>query len=60
MCMSLWSWCVVVWHAENLRVYIQNFPVCTGTTPACGNTLAGVVPVHTEGVLSTREKGGGR
>ena len=30
--------CCVVGHAENLRVYIQNVPVCTGTTPACGNT----------------------
>ena len=28
----------VVWHVENPRVYIQNVPVCTGTTPACVTT----------------------
>ena len=35
----LWSWCVsvcrVVWHAENPRVWIQNVPVCAGTTRTC-------------------------
>ena len=59
--MSLWSWCAcgVVWFAENLRVYIQNVPVCTGTTPACSNTCGrgarthrDVLIVHTGGVFN--------
>ena len=40
---------------KNLRVWIQNVPVCTGTTPACGNTCArgagthgDVLNLHTE------------
>ena len=40
---------------KNLRVQIQNVPVCTDTTPACGNTCArgagthgGVLNLHTE------------
>ena len=37
--------CVLVCHAEppssshpSPRVYVQNVPMCTGTTPACGIT----------------------
>ena len=45
--------CCVVWHAENSRVYMQNVPVCTCTTPACGaGTHGDVLNVHTEGVLN--------
>ena len=40
---------------KNLRVQIQNVSVCTGTTPACGNTCArgagahgDVLNLHTE------------
>ena len=40
---------------KNLRVWSQNVPVCTGTTPACGNTCArgagthgDVLNLHTE------------
>ena len=66
-----WCWCVTltlpsfphpsprVYVQNAVRVYIQNVPVCTGTTPACGNTCgrgAGahgdVLNVHTEGVLN--------
>ena len=47
--------CVVVWHAEkspsvdskHTRVYVQNVPVCTGTTHTRAETHAGVVQVHT-------------
>ena len=38
--------CGVVWHAENSRVYIENVPVCTSTTPACGNTCARGAVTH--------------
>ena len=39
-------WCVV-WHAEkNLRVYIQNVPVCTGTTRTCVTTCGRGVGTH--------------
>ena len=58
--------CGVGWHAENPRAYIQNVPVCTGTTPACGNTCgrrAGthgdVLNVHTGGVPTERGAGEG-
>ena len=41
--------------SKNLRVQIQSVPVCTGTTPACGNTCArgagthgDVLNLHTE------------
>ena len=51
--------CGVVWHADNTRVYIQNVPVCTGTTPACvttcgrgAGTHGDVLNVHTGGVLN--------
>ena len=44
---------------NNLRVYIQNVPVCTGTTPAIVTTCArgtgthrDVLNVHTESVLN--------
>ena len=30
----------------NLRVWSQNVPVCTGTTPACGNTCARGAGTH--------------
>ena len=33
-------------HGTRLRVYVQNVPVCTGTTPTCF-THVGLVPVHT-------------
>ena len=36
----------VWWHAENSRVYIQNVPVCAGTTPACGNTCGRGAGTH--------------
>ena len=29
------------------RVYVQNLPVCTGTTRTCVSTCVRVVPVHT-------------
>ena len=58
--------CGVVWHAENPRVYIQNVSVCSGTTPACGNTCgrgAGahgdVLNVHTVSVLNVHTGRGG-
>ena len=38
--------CAVVRHAENPRVYIQNVPVCTGTTPASGNTCGRGAGTH--------------
>ena len=56
----------VVWHAENvrvwiqkrLRVYVQNVPVCIGTTRTCLTTFArvaskhgDVLKVHTEAFL---------
>ena len=31
---------------KNLCVWIQNVPVCTGTTPACGNTCARGAGTH--------------
>ena len=45
VCVSLWSWCVrVVWcRTLKTRVYIQNVPVCTGTTPACGEESKGEI-----------------
>ena len=33
--------------SKRLRVYVQDFSVCTGDTPACVQH-AGVLPVHTE------------
>ena len=49
-------WCGVVcgaaWHAEkNLRVYIQNVPVCTGTTRTCVTTCGRGAGTH-EDVLN--------
>ena len=32
---------------KRLRVYVQNLPVCTGTTRTCVSTSVRVVPVHT-------------
>ena len=60
-----------MWHAENPVCTFQTSSVCTGTTPACGNTCgrgAGthgdVLNVHTGGVLNghtgRKEGGGGR
>ena len=46
--------CVVlcaVWHAENLRVYVQNVPVCTGTTHTCVTTCGRGAGTH-EDVLN--------
>ena len=31
---------------KNLSVWVQNVPVCTGTTPACGNTCARGAGTH--------------
>ena len=60
-------WCGVVWHAEKLRVYVQNVTVCTGTTPACGNTCGrgarthgNVLNVHTEDALNVHTERGVR
>ena len=43
VCGVLCVWCGV-WRGlarrKNLRVWIQNVPVCTGTTRTCGNTCA--------------------
>ena len=50
--------CGVVWHAENPHVYIQNVPVCTGTTPACGNTSGRGAGTHGD-VLNVHTGGGG-
>ena len=51
-------------HAEKYRVYIQNVPLCTGTTPACGDTCgrdAGthgyVLNVHMEAFLNPHTGG---
>ena len=59
-------WCPRVYVQKRLRVYVQNVPVCTGTTPACGNTCgrgAGthgdVLNLHTE-VFWTDTWGRGR
>ena len=48
---------------KNLRVKIQNVPVCTGTTPACGNTCArgagthgDVLNLHTEVFLRAKPR----
>ena len=48
-----------------LRVYVQDVPVCTGTTPACVSTCgrgAGthgdVLNAHTEGVLNIHTERG--
>ena len=50
--------CGVVWHAENLRVCIQNVTVYAGNTRTCFSTCArgarihgDVLNLHTEGVL---------
>ena len=60
----LWLWCVVcvcgVCKVQNaLRVYVQNVPVCTGTTPACGNTCARGASTHGDvlNVHTARSKG---
>ena len=61
VCMFLWSWCVrAVWCGGTLKTSVfQNVPVCTGTTPASGNTCGGdasthgdVSNVHTGSVLN--------
>ena len=61
-------WCLVcgVTRRKNLRVQIQNVPVCTGTTPACvktcgrgAGTHGDVLNLHTE-VFWTDTRGGGR
>ena len=57
-----WSWCVCVclcvlrhaektwknrvWIQKRLRVYIQNVPVCTGTTHTCVSTCARGAGTH--------------
>ena len=38
--------CGVVWHAENLRVYIQNVPVYAGTTRTFFSTCARGAGIH--------------
>ena len=41
---GVWSWCVrVVWCGT---LCIQNVPVCTSTTPACGNTYGHGTGTH--------------
>ena len=63
MWLWLWSWCMcvcgVVWHVHNApRLYIQNVPVCTGTTRVLAtsgrfaDTHGDVLNVHTGGVLN--------
>ena len=51
--------CGVVWHVHNAtRLYIQNVPVCTGTTRVLdtsgrfADTHGDVLNVHTGGVLN--------
>ena len=40
-----------MWIQKRLRVYIQNVPVCTGTTRTCSNTRARGAGIH-EDVLN--------
>ena len=55
-CGVVWCvWCPRVYVQKRLRVYVQNVPVCTGTTPACvttcgrgAGTHGDVLNLHTE------------
>ena len=55
LCLRVVFWCVCVvrcgvWcrvHSTRLRVYVQNVPVCTGTTRTHVETCVRVVPVQT-------------
>ena len=54
VCVVWCVWCPRVYVQKRLRVYVQNVPVCTGTTPACvttcgrgAGTHGGVLNVHT-------------
>ena len=47
------AWCVLCGtmktpcvHSKRARVYVQNVPVCTGTTRTCGNTCARGAGTH--------------
>ena len=54
LCVLVWCGVVVcggvgvcgVARRKNLRVWIQNVPVCTGTTPACVKTCGRGVGTH--------------
>ena len=47
-CLSLWLWLWLwLWHVQNAsRLYIQNVPVCTGTTRTCVSTCARFAGTH--------------
>ena len=49
----------LVWHAEKPRVYVQNVPVCTGTTRAHDETCARGAGTHGD-VWDGHTEGGGR
>ena len=48
---------VVVWHAENPRVCVQNVPVCTSTTHTCVSKCARGAGIH--GRVRREEEGRG-
>ena len=47
VCVVVWCvWCPRVYVQKRLRVYVQNVPVCTGTTPACVTTCGRGAGTH--------------
>ena len=67
VCRVVWCvWCPRVYVQKRLRVYVQNVPVCTGTTLACvttcgrgADTHGDVLNLHTEVFWTdTRGRGG--
>ena len=46
VCACVCVCCGTLKNVENTRVYVQNVPVCTGTTRTCMKNV-GLVPVHT-------------
>ena len=67
VCCGVWCvWCPRVYVQKRLRVYVQNVPVCTGTTPACvttcgrgAGTHGDVLNLHKEGFFCTYTRGRG-
>ena len=57
VCCGVWCvWCPRVYVQKRLRVYVQNVPVCTGTTPACVTTCGRGAGTHGD-VLNLHKEG---